>query len=338
MARANYRDSLIYSDPLDAGRVKPLGNIQVTVYRAGTTTLASLYAARSPSNNFPVSNPFTTTENGIVDFWVEYGSYDILFHDLQGPARIGDQTIGFEATTGGDGTIPGNKIAADGSLPVGALPPAITIATYKPGDIKWTMKSGVSASNQPQGWLYPDGRPVSRSTYAALFEEIGTTAGAGNGTTTFNLPDLRGRTLIGETASSGNNGFTARNVGAIGGAENHALTILQMPSHNHGLNDPGHSHGVNDPGHNHWILGEAPGSYVWQRDDNPATAPYRIVPAAGAPAGSVGTRATSSGSAANTTGIGIYGSGTGITVQSNGSGQAHNNMQPFYAATPLIKT
>jgi microcystin-dependent protein len=70
-----------------------------------------------------------------------------------------------------------------------------------------------SGSSIPNGWLYCDGAAISRTTYAALFAAISTTWGVGDGATTFNLPDMRGRTVIGDgtgtvveacTASSGN--------------------------------------------------------------------------------------------------------------------------------------
>lgn len=63
---------------------------------------------------------------------------------------------------------------------------------WKPGDIKGTL-STVSWT----GWLVADGAAVSRTTYAALFAAIGTTYGSGDGSTTFNLPDLRGEFLRG---------------------------------------------------------------------------------------------------------------------------------------------
>lgn len=62
----------------------------------------------------------------------------------------------------------------------------------QPGDIKYTARS-----TAPTGWLKADGDAVSRTTYAALFAAIGTTFGAGDGSTTFNLPDLRGEFIRG---------------------------------------------------------------------------------------------------------------------------------------------
>ena len=83
----------------------------------------------------------------------------------------------------------------------------------------------------PTGYLLCDGSAVSRSTYAALFALIGTTFGAGDGSTTFNLPDLRRRVVMGAggtgTATIGNA------VGNVGGEENHTLTEAEMPSHTH---------------------------------------------------------------------------------------------------------
>lgn len=52
------------------------------------------------------------------------------------------------------------------------------------------------AATAPSGWLLCDGSQVSRTTYARLFAVIGTTYGAGNGTTTFTLPNLRGRVVV----------------------------------------------------------------------------------------------------------------------------------------------
>ena len=75
------------------------------------------------------------------------------------------------------------------------------------------------------GWLLCDGSAVSRTTYSTLFAAIGTTFGSGNGSTTFNLPDLRGRFALG--VSSGHALATK------GGAETVTLTVDQIPSHSH---------------------------------------------------------------------------------------------------------
>lgn len=79
-------------------------------------------------------------------------------------------------------------------------------------------------------FLYCNGAAVSRTTYANLFAIIGTTYGVGDGATTFNIPDLRGRTVIGQGAGTG---LTTRALGAKGGEETHVLTIAELASHVH---------------------------------------------------------------------------------------------------------
>lgn len=99
-------------------------------------------------------------------------------------------------------------------------------------------------STAPANWLLCDGSVVSRSTYASLFSAIGTTYGAGDGSSTFQLPDLRGRVAVGK------NGGSFGTLGATGGVESVTLTAAQsgLPAHNHTQNahnhtqDP-HSHG-----------------------------------------------------------------------------------------------
>ena len=83
------------------------------------------------------------------------------------------------------------------------------------------------ATTAPTGWLLCDGSAVSRTTYADLFAIIGTTFGAGNGSTTFNLPDLRDRFVVGAGASYNNND--------TGGEATHVLTIDEMPAHSHSV-------------------------------------------------------------------------------------------------------
>lgn len=77
----------------------------------------------------------------------------------------------------------------------------------------------------PDGWLECKGQEVSREDYASLFAAIGETYGAGDGESTFNLPNLVGRFLLGESIS--------REHASIGGKSEVTLTVAEMPAHNH---------------------------------------------------------------------------------------------------------
>jgi len=89
----------------------------------------------------------------------------------------------------------------------------------------------------PTGWLLCNGAAISRTTYAALYVMIGTAFGVGDGSTTFNVPDARGRATIGAGAGTG---LTSRSLAATGGAETHTLTTAEMPAHAHAAN-PSHT-------------------------------------------------------------------------------------------------
>ncbi len=113
-----------------------------------------------------------------------------------------------------------------------AVPSALTALQAAKLIIPIGLISHCAGSSTPSGWLFCDGSAVSRTTYAALFSAISTTYGAGNGTTTFNLPDIRGRTVIGTGTGSG---LTARSLAGTGGGESVALSTAELPSHNHNV-------------------------------------------------------------------------------------------------------
>ena len=162
-----------------------------------------------------------------------------------------------------------------------------------------------AGSTAPAGFLECDGSAISRSTYANLFSAIGTTYGTGDGSTTFNVPDLRGYFVRGW--SNGGSIDPGRTLGSTQAAAN--------DPHNHGINDPGHAHGVSDPGHQHNFT------------------------AAGNPGGGSGYQGAYFGNTPSiigtwvqhaATGISIQGAGTGISTQSSGTEARPINIALMY--------
>ncbi len=125
-----------------------------------------------------------------------------------------------------------------GTPGVAAIRPAATqIAPYI-GEIR--MFAGNFA---PGGWMLCQGQLLSTATYSALYAVLGTTYG-GNGTTTFSLPDLRGRVPV-----HAGTGFP---LGAQGGAETVALTVNQIPAHTHAPMGSDNGGSSNSPAGNVW--------------------------------------------------------------------------------------
>lgn len=104
-----------------------------------------------------------------------------------------------------------------------------------------------AGATSPANWLLCDGSQVNRLSYKRLFDIIGTTYGVGDGTTTFNLPDLRGVFPLGKAAAG-----TGSALGSTGGALDHTHS---MGSHTHSISSQAaHSHVINDDGeHTHGI-------------------------------------------------------------------------------------
>jgi microcystin-dependent protein len=114
------------------------------------------------------------------------------------------------------------------------------------GEIRMVGYAVTAGVNEPTGWLYCNGQAVSRTTYAALFSAIGTSWGAGDGSTTFNVPDLRDAIVggVGPTSftavggSYGTNASAGAAAGTLAGSFNnqhqHAAGTLAGPEHDHG--------------------------------------------------------------------------------------------------------
>lgn len=96
-----------------------------------------------------------------------------------------------------------------------------------------------AGSSAPDGYLICDGSAVSRSTYSNLFDVIGEIYGVGDGSTTFNIPDMRGNISVGY--KSGDSDFGS--LGNTGGEKTHTLIEAEMPAHTHSQNVGG----TNDP-------------------------------------------------------------------------------------------
>jgi microcystin-dependent protein len=174
-----------------------------------------------------------------------------------------------------------------------------------------------AGSSTPAGWLMCYGQAVSRATYSALFANVGTTYGSGDGSSTFNLPDLRGRSVFGKDdmggsaanrVTSGNSGIAGATLGAAGGDE-------RMHQHDHTVTDGGHSHAMDMyTGQNAFT---STGAYFTDRVG-----------------GQIGT-GSASGAKGTATG-GINSATTGIGVDDAGAG-ASQNMPPALVLNWVIK-
>jgi microcystin-dependent protein len=222
------------------------------------------------------------------------------------------------------------------------------------------MIQSTAAATVPPGWLLCNGIAVSRVTYSALYAALGgpnSPWGQGDGSTTFNVPDLRGKVQVGAGAGPG---LTSRSLAGVGGAETVTLTTAQIPAHSHGVSDPGHAHGLTingaytgvsvngaptgiyDSGHGHtqwgadthWTYGG--GSFntptvigSWGGNDHGTAA---VSAAIQDPWHAHGISDPSHGHGGS-----IAAAGTGVSTQNNGSGGSHENMPPWAAVTVIIK-
>jgi hypothetical protein len=174
--------------------------------------------------------------------------------------RVGSSTLANTAVTagtyGGSTQIPVVVVDQQGRL-TSAANVAVSITDAQVVGLTGEIKMWPTGT-APTGYFICNGSAVSRSTYSVLYGIIGTTFGAGDGSTTFNLPDFRDRMPIGA-----GNTYSANTAG--GSAD--AVVV----SHNHtassSVSDPGHSHNRNWSTPNDFNRGGFPPGIVWAPDD-----------------------------------------------------------------------
>jgi len=249
---------------------------QAFLYCDGTNVLEG----PSLSNLMGVVPVTGLSDDAVTLAKMEHGTQgDILYYGASGaPTRLGAGTAGQYLKTNGPAANP--TWAAVVSVPTGMVGP-------------------YAGATAPTGWLLCGGQAVSRTTYADLFAVIGTQYGAGDGTTTFNVPDVQGRVIAGKDDMSGTSadrltaevsGIDGDTLGATGGDQH-------MQRHDHPITDPGHTH---------------PNSFN-------SFAPFNVGSNGNGQFGSTGS------------------STTGITIADAGEGDSEN-VQPTIVLNYIIKT
>jgi microcystin-dependent protein len=168
----------------------------------------------------------------------------------------------------------------------------------------------------PTGFLMANGQAVSRTAFAALFTVFGTAFGAGDGSSTFNLPNMQEVTLVGKSGMGGASSpgrithLANRNVlGAVIGEEQHTLTLAEAPTGQFTFNDVTHTHTAST-------------------NANQAATGQQAPVSGGPTYPNFGTGAT----------VTVNASLTGCSITDQAGGGAHNNVQPSFVVNYIIKT
>lgn len=289
------------------------------------------------------------------------GLGSMAIQDANAVAIIGGSigtAVNIDASRLASGLVPSARLGTGGA---GAGAKFLTDAQTFVDPISVLPGSGMLWFNNsaPTGYLICDGSAVSRTTYSVLFGLIGTAYGVGDGSTTFNLPDLRQRFPLGKAASG-----TGNTLGATGGAIDHTHTgaahTHTIASHTH--TGPSHTHTISaDGSHNHGGTTTSDGLHGHTFSTNTDT-PSAVDSSGGTSAGFLvpttghthhlsgssdlnGTHSHtissdgshSHGGATGASGTGVTG-GTSLTTDSTTPGAGGTNNPPFVVVNYIIKT
>ena len=221
-------------------------------------------------------------------------------------------------------------------------PPVVEVPVGGGMDWPW------AAAQIPSWAILSYGQAISRTTYAALANLASLSAypyGNGDGSTTFNVADRRGRVGVGKDdmggvaanrITAGISGASGATLGAVFGAEGISLTTAQLPAHNHGVTDNGHAHGVSDNGHYHQTqihsAYDGPGPTGWAD-----TVRGYLMEWGSAGGGYPDATWYYPQSDTKGTGIVIQVGGTGISIQNAGGGGVHQNTQPSIIVNKILR-
>jgi len=264
-----------------------------------------------------VKGRVTTTESSIATFNTSLASLSNAITSLNNskaninsPQFTGTPTAPTPLSNAGGGQIATVDYVNQYGVPIGVVIPY----------------AGQSAPND--NWLLATGQAISRATYAGLFALFGTFYGGGDGSTTFNLPNLATRVPVGA-----GNGYS---LGTTGGATTHTLIEGEMPNHGHSGGIGNHTHTVNDPSHNHTFY-----AFTGGGQDNSDDFGHANTGIAGERDGNKGYINSNGGGTQiisnSTTGITINSASSSITLNNTGGGQPHNNMQPYIVLNYIVK-
>lgn len=296
------------------------GSIDNTTIGGSTSAAGTFTTVTSPTIQPTSGQPLLLKNSG--------GSVNAITVDTSGHVTVANNFI-----ANGDTTI-GN--ASSDTLTITATASGSANFSGLTGEIR--MYGGTS---EPAGWKFCNFQTLNTYTFRALHAVISNTYGGtafnagvtdqSGATTTFNVPDMRGRVPVGVNSSSSLTNRGAKAIGSSGGADTHQLSTNELAQHNH-----------TGPSHTHTFSATSGGQSQTHHHDTDALSDTQDLHQGG-PAGILWppgsghlTKNASNDHTHDISGT-TAASGTGNTGNT-GSGAAHNNLQPYLTVNYIIKT